>query len=192
MVTMIADGLLLRTFLTLMVHIHCLNTVQSIFTLAYIPNCVPDVVVFDNSFSWINSKKVVYNIQVLPPYNINDLKRSASFTSLDDSEVMLLTRLWLWYLLFRNDQLKPVIFILLWQVITHFKTVVYAWCNQFKPCNFLLVLMLLLQLCRLANNKYPQVWLFIHEQVVNRFYMIPQLYVMWYMVNDTIRWFLTC
>lgn len=51
------------------------------------------VLVFDNSFSWINSKKVVYNIQVLPPYNINDLKHSASFTSLDDSEVMLSTRL---------------------------------------------------------------------------------------------------
>lgn len=42
--------------------------------------CTTDTVTFDNSYSWFHGKKLLYQVDVLPPpENIDELKHSDSF-----------------------------------------------------------------------------------------------------------------
>lgn len=47
---------------------------------------LPDVLRFDNSYSWARSKKVFYIIEVLEPDTDMDLSKDLSFSNLNDND----------------------------------------------------------------------------------------------------------
>ena len=49
---------------------------------------VPDILCFDNTYSWVTSKQIKYQVDVLPPGDLETLHTSPSFAKnveLDDN-----------------------------------------------------------------------------------------------------------